>query len=55
MKISKKSSLRMIKQADINISRIVDLDIKEADDNINFLLYTIGKSFVSTREHFAQE
>lgn len=55
MKISKKSSLRMIKQADINISRIVDLDIKEADDNIYFLLYTIGKSFVSTREHFAQE
>lgn len=45
----------MLKQADINISRIADLDIKEADANTIFLLYTIGKSFVSTREHFVQE
>lgn len=40
----------LVKCEDDISSRIADLDIKEADDNINFLLYTIGKSFVSTRE-----
>ena len=45
----------LVKCEDDISSRIADLDIKEADDNINFLLYTIGKSFVSTREYFAQK
>lgn len=30
--------------------KIKEKEIKESNDNINFLLYTIGKSFVSTRE-----
>lgn len=31
-------------------SRIEELELKETEDNLNFLLYTIGKSFVTTRE-----
>lgn len=41
----------ILEKCEEDISKeITKLQVKEADDNINFLLYTLGKSFVSIRE-----
>lgn len=40
----------LVKCEDDISCRIEELELKETDDNLNFLLYTMGKSFVSTRE-----
>ena len=41
----------ILEKCEEDISKeITKLQVKESDDNINFLLYTLGKSFVSIRE-----